>query len=69
MSTTLSDMSDDLPPHPNIVIQLHLYLYMYYEMNVVDDKYLYEILIDYTCMVSIAYKPMMSSTLIWLKLD
>jgi hypothetical protein len=24
ISVTLSDMSDDLPPHPNVVIELHL---------------------------------------------
>jgi hypothetical protein len=24
ISATLSDMSDDLPPHPNVVIELHL---------------------------------------------
>jgi hypothetical protein len=68
ISATLSDMSDDLPPHPNVVIKLHLCLYMYYEMNVVDDKYLYQILIAYTCMLSIGCKPIMLSTLIWLKL-
>jgi hypothetical protein len=68
ISTTLSDMSDDLPPHPNIVIKLSLCLYMYYEMNVDDDNYLYHKLIDYTCMLSIGCKPMMLSTLIWLKL-
>jgi hypothetical protein len=25
ISTTLSDMSDDLPPHPNVVIELNLF--------------------------------------------
>jgi hypothetical protein len=69
ISVTLSDMSDDLPPHPNTVIELHLCLYMYYEMNVVDDKYLYQILIGYTCILSIGCKPMMLNTLIWLKLN
>jgi hypothetical protein len=61
-------MSDDLLPYPNIVIKLSLCLCMYYEMNVDDDKYLYDKLFYYTYMISIACKPMMLSTLIWLKL-
>jgi hypothetical protein len=65
---TLLDMSDDLPPHPNIVIKLSLCLFMYYEMDVDDKNYLYHKLIDYSCMISIGCKPMMLSTLIWLKL-
>jgi hypothetical protein len=62
-------MTDDLPPHPNIVIKLPLCLYMYYEMNDDDDKYLYHKLLDYTCMLSIGCKPMILITLTWLKLD
>jgi hypothetical protein len=62
-------MSDDLLPHPNVVIELHLCLYMAYDMNVGDDNYSCHKLIDYSCMLSIGYKPMMLSTLIWLKLD
>jgi hypothetical protein len=59
---TLSDMSDDLPPHPNVVIKLSLCLYMYYEMNVDDDKYLYQMLFDNTCMLRIGCKPMILVT-------
>jgi hypothetical protein len=66
---TLSNMSDDLPPHPNIVIEPNLCLYMSYEIDVEDDNYLYHMLIDYTCMFSIRCKPMIIITLTWLKLD
>jgi hypothetical protein len=59
-------MSDDLPPHPNIISEPSLCLYMYYEMDVDDDNYLYHKFIDNTCMLSIGCKPMMLSTLIWL---
>jgi hypothetical protein len=62
-------MSDDLPPHPNIVIELHLCLYMSYEIDVDDDNYLYHNLIDYTCMISIGCKPMIMIILNWIKLD
>jgi hypothetical protein len=34
-------MSDDLLPHSNVVIELHLCLYMSYGMDV-DDNYLYQ---------------------------
>jgi hypothetical protein len=44
-------------------------IHMAYEMNVVDDNYLYHKLIDNTCMLSIGCKPMMLSTLMWLQLD
>jgi hypothetical protein len=46
-------------------------IHMYIEMNVYDedDNYLYQMLFDNTCMLSIGCKPMMLSTLIWLKLD
>jgi hypothetical protein len=37
ISVPLSDMSDDLPPHSNIVIKLYLCLYMSYEIDVDDD--------------------------------
>jgi hypothetical protein len=46
-------MSGAMPLHPNIVIELHLCLYMRYEIDVEDDNYLYHKLIDYTCMFSI----------------
>jgi hypothetical protein len=63
-------MSDGLPPHPNVVIKLSLCLYMYYEMNVDDDKYLYQMLFDNTCMLRIGCKTYDSSDLLtWLKLD
>jgi hypothetical protein len=55
-------MSDDLPPHPNVVIKLSLCLYMYYEMNVDDDKYLYQMLFDNTCILRIGCKPMIIIT-------
>jgi hypothetical protein len=46
-------------------------IHMYIEMNVDDEdyNYLYQTLFDNTCMLSIGCKPMMLSTLIWLKLD
>jgi hypothetical protein len=34
ISVSLSDMSDDLPPRPNIVIKLSLCLHMYYDIDV-----------------------------------
>jgi hypothetical protein len=40
-------------PHLDVVIELHLCLYMSYEIDDVDDNYLYHKLIDYTCMFSI----------------
>jgi hypothetical protein len=68
ISVALSDMSDHLLSHPNVVIKLHLCLYMSYAMDV-GGNYLYQMLFDNTCMLSIGYKPMMLNTLIWLKLD
>jgi hypothetical protein len=56
-------MSDDLLQHPNIVIVLHLCLYMSREIDVEDDNYLYRKLIDYTCMVIISCKHMIPITL------
>jgi hypothetical protein len=44
-------------------------IHMDIEMNVDDDNYLYQMLFDNTCMLSIGCKPTMLSTLIWLKLD
>jgi hypothetical protein len=38
------------------------------EMDADDNNYLYQMLFDNTCMLSIGCKPMMLSTLIWLKL-
>jgi hypothetical protein len=39
-----------------------------YEMNVEDGNYLYQMLFDNTFKISICCKPMMISTLVWLKL-
>jgi hypothetical protein len=44
-------------------------IHMAYGMDVDDYNYLYHKLIDITCMISIGCKPMMLSTLIWLKHD
>jgi hypothetical protein len=44
-------------------------IHMTYEMDVDYYNYLYDMLIDITCMISIGCKSMMLSTLIWLKLD
>jgi hypothetical protein len=44
-------------------------IHMYIEIDVDDDKYLYQILFDNTCMLSIGCKPLMLRTLIWPKLD
>jgi hypothetical protein len=43
-------------------------IHMYYEMDVDDDNYLYQIVFGNTCMLSVGCKTMMLSTLIWLKL-
>jgi hypothetical protein len=47
----------------NIVIKLSLCLYMYHEIDVDDKSYLYQMLIDYTCMLRIGCKPMILITL------
>jgi hypothetical protein len=46
-------------------------IHIYIEVNVDDENYnyLYQMLFDNSCMLSIGCKPMMLSTLIWLKLD
>jgi hypothetical protein len=46
-------------------------IHMSYEndIDIDDDNYLYQMLFDNTCMLSIGSKPMVLSTLIWLKLD
>jgi hypothetical protein len=65
-----SDMGDGL-----ILVSKHsnwtsLMIHMYYETDVdEDDNYSYQMLFDNTCILSIGCKPMMLSTLIWLKLD
>jgi hypothetical protein len=38
-------------------------IHMYYEMDVDDDNYLYQILFGYTYMLSISYKHMILITL------
>jgi hypothetical protein len=42
---------------------------MAYEKYIDGDNYLYQMLFDNTCMLSIGCKYMMLNTLIWLKLD
>jgi hypothetical protein len=44
-------------------------IHLAYEMNIDHDNYLYQILFDNTCMLSIGCKTMMLGTLISLKLD
>jgi hypothetical protein len=46
-------------------------IHMSYEdhIDIDDDNYLYQMLFDNTCMLSIGCKHMMLSTLIWLKHD
>jgi hypothetical protein len=44
-------------------------IHMYIEIDVDDYNYLYQILFGNTCMLSVGCRPMMLSTLIWLKLD
>jgi hypothetical protein len=63
ISVTLSDMSDDLSPHPNVVIKLSLCFHMYHEIDVDDKSYLYQKLINYNCMFRIGCKPMILITL------
>jgi hypothetical protein len=62
-------MGNDLIPMSEHSNQSSFMIHMYYEMNVDDKNCLYQILLGYTCMLSIACKPMMLSTLIWLKPD
>jgi hypothetical protein len=44
-------------------------IHLAYEKDIEDDNYLYQMLVDNTCILSISYKPMMLNILIWLKLD
>jgi hypothetical protein len=44
-------------------------IYMTYEIDIVDNNYLYQMLLDNTCMLSMCYKSMMLITLMLLKLD
>jgi hypothetical protein len=55
-------MGDACSLQLNVVIELYLYLYMSYEIDVEDDNYLYHRLIDYTCRFSIGCKPIMITT-------
>jgi hypothetical protein len=43
-------------------------IHMYYELNVDDGKYLYQMLFDNTCMLSLGCTPMIIINLTWLKL-
>jgi hypothetical protein len=69
ISVTPSDMGDGLIPVSKHNNETSFMIHMYYEMDVDYDNYLYHKLIDNTCMLSISCKPMMLSTLIWLKFD
>jgi hypothetical protein len=61
-------MGDGLIPVSKCSNGTSFMIHMYMEMNVDDDNYLYQMLFDNTCMLSIGHKPMALSTLIWLKL-
>jgi hypothetical protein len=63
------DTGDDLIPVSKRSNSTSLMIHLAYEMYVDHDNYLYHKLIENTCMISIGCKPMMLSTLIWLKLD
>jgi hypothetical protein len=63
-----SDMGDDLILVSKRSNCTSFMLHIYIATNVDDDNYLYQILFDNTCMLSIGCKHMMFSTLIWLKL-
>jgi hypothetical protein len=43
-------------------------IHMFIEIDVDNKNYLYQILFDYTCMLSIGCKPIMLITLAWLNL-
>jgi hypothetical protein len=68
ISATPSNMGDGLIPVSECSNQTSFMIRMYIEIDVDDDNYLYQMLFDNTCMLSICCKPMMLSTLIWLKL-
>jgi hypothetical protein len=44
-------------------------IHMYIEIDIDYYSYLYQMLFDNTCMLSVGFKPMMLTTLIWLKFD
>ncbi len=44
-------------------------IHMYIEIDIDYYNYLYQMLFDNTCMLSVGFKPMMLTTLIWLKFD
>jgi hypothetical protein len=62
-------MGDGLIPMSKRSNWTSFMIHVAYVMYVDYDNYLYHKLIDNTCMICIGYKPMMLSTLIWLKLD
>jgi hypothetical protein len=73
ISMTPSKMGDGLIAMSKRSNFIFIMLYLYHEMDVnylvVDEMINISMLIDYTCMLSIGCKPMMFSTLTWLKLD
>jgi hypothetical protein len=63
ISTTPSDIGDGLIPVSKHSNQTSFMIHIYYEMNFDDKNYLYQMLIDFTCMLSIGCKPMILNTL------
>jgi hypothetical protein len=59
ISVTPSDMGDGLIPMSKCSNYTSFLIHMYIEIDVDDKNYLYQILFDYTCMLSIGCKPMM----------
>jgi hypothetical protein len=68
ISATLSIMSDGLIRVSERSNWTSFMIHMYYEMDV-DDNYLYQMLIDYNCMLSISANIWFQSLLTWIKLD
>jgi hypothetical protein len=64
----VTDMGEACSLCSNIVILPPFMTHKYYEIDVDDKNYLYQILFDYTCMFRIGCKPMMLITSTWLKL-
>jgi hypothetical protein len=54
---TPSDISDGLIPVSERSNYTSFMIHMYIEIDVDDDNYLYQKLIDYTCMLRIGCKP------------
>jgi hypothetical protein len=56
------DMGETCSLCSNVVILPSFMFHKYYEIDVDDKNYLYQMLIDYTCMFSIGCKHMMLTT-------